>query len=177
MEQYQRFHVELPDMIVGPSSTIDATRLAGTCRLVHVDGGHKYEIVRQDAATARELLRPGGIVAFDDISTPHNPGSALAVWELVLGGPFRPLLLTDAKLYGTWDAGGVDWVARVDEWVAGEPDLGSDLHTLAGWPVRRLFAHGTAPGERGPARQGPGPRGHARPDAPPRCPASPSPIP
>jgi len=64
------------------------------------------------------------------------------VWELVLGGAFRPLLLTDAKLYGTWDAGGVDWAARIDEWVASEPDLGSDLHTLAGWPVRRLFAHG-----------------------------------
>lgn len=140
VEQYQRFHVELPDMIVGPSSTIDATRLVRTCRLVHVDGGHKYEIVRQDAATARELLRPGGIVAFGDISAPHYPGSALAVWELVLGGSFRPLLLTDAKLYGTWDAGGIDWAARLDEWVAAEPDLGSDRHTLAGWPVRRLFA-------------------------------------
>jgi len=147
-EQYRRFHVELPDVIVGPSSTIDATRLAGTCRVVHVDGGHRYDVVRQDAATARTLLRPGGIVAFDDISTPHNPGSALAVWELVLGGAFRPLLLTDAKLYGTWDAGDVDWVGRVDEWVASEPDLGSDLHTLAGWPVRRLFAHDrTAPAE------------------------------
>jgi len=141
-EQYRRFHVELPDLIVGASATIDADRLAGTCRVVHVDGGHRYDVVRHDAATARTLLRPGGIVAFDDISTSHNPGSALAVWELVLGGRFRPLLLTDAKLYGTWDAGGVDWAARIDEWVAREPDVGSDLHTLAGWPVRRLFAHG-----------------------------------
>ena len=141
-EQYHRFHVELPDIIVGASSTIDADRLAGTCRVVHVDGGHSYDVVRRDAATARALLCPGGIVAFDDISTAHNPGSALAVWELVLGGAFRPLLLTDAKLYGTWDAGGIDWAARIDEWVAGEPDLGSDMHTLAGWPVRRLFSHG-----------------------------------
>ena len=58
----------------------------------------------------------------------------------MLGGSFRPLLLTDAKLYGTWDAGGIDWADRLDEWVAAEPDLGSDRHTLAGWPVRRLFA-------------------------------------
>ena len=141
-EQYHRFHVELPDIIVGPSAVIDADGLAGTCRMVHVDGGHSYDVVRHDAATARALLRPGGVVAFDDISTSHNPGSALAVWELVLGGQFRPLLLTDAKLYGTWDAGDIDWAARIDEWVAGEPDLGTDLHTLAGWPVRRLFAHG-----------------------------------
>jgi len=141
-EQYLRFHAEPPDVIVGPSSGIDARRLGGTCRIVHVDGGHKYEIVRQDATTARKLLRPGGIVAFDDIATPHNPGSALAVWELVLGGEFRPFCLTDAKLYGTWDAGGVDWAERVDEWVAREPDVGSDMHTLAGWPVRRLFELG-----------------------------------
>ena len=60
VEQYQRFHVELPDMIVEPSSTIDATRLVRTCRLVHVDGGHKYEIVRQDAATARSSCVPAG---------------------------------------------------------------------------------------------------------------------
>ena len=141
-EQYHRFHVGLPDIIVGPSTTVDAAGLAGTCRIVHVDGGHSYDVVRHDAATARTLLRPGGVVAFDDISTSHNPGSALAVWELVLGGAFRPLLLTDAKLYGTWDAGGIDWAARIDEWVAGEPNLGIDMHTLAGWPVRRVFAHG-----------------------------------
>ncbi len=140
VEQYQRFHDDLPEMIVGLSDTIDAAARAGTCRLVHVDGGHGYDTVRGDASTARTLLAPGGIVAFDDISTAHNPGVALAVWELVLAGEFVPLCLTQQKLYGTWDAGGIDWPAALDAWVLREPDLGSEIHTLAGWPVRRLFS-------------------------------------
>ncbi len=140
VQQYLRFHADLPEIIVGASEAITTERLGGTCRMVHVDGGHKYDVVRRDASTARQLLRPGGIVAFGDISTPHNPGSALAVWELVLSGQFVPLCLTEAKLYGTWDPGGIDWAAGIDEWVARETDVGSEMHTLAGWPVRRLFA-------------------------------------
>jgi hypothetical protein len=140
VEQYERFHERLPEIIVGLSERIDAKARARTCRLVHVDGGHKYEVVRGDAATAKRLLRPGGVVAFDDISTAHNPGVALAVWELVLGGRFVPFCLTQHKLYGTWDAGGVNWLGAVDEWVARQPDVGSERHTLAGVPVRRLYA-------------------------------------
>ncbi len=139
-EQYRRFHDDLPEVIVGLSETIDAGARGGTCRLVHVDGGHSYNVVRGDATTAQTMLRPGGIVAFDDISAAHNPGVALAVWELVLGGRFAPLCLTRDKLYGTWDAGGVDWTAALDAWVEREPEVGSEIVTLAGWPVRRLFA-------------------------------------
>jgi Glycosyl transferase family 2/Methyltransferase domain len=143
LEQYQRFHEQLPDVIVGSSETIDATALAGTCRIVHLDGGFRYEVVRHDVSTARDLLGPGGIVAFDGVFTPHQPGVALAVWELVLSGTFVPLCSTERRLYGTWDeAFAADWSARIDEWVAGEPDLGLELHTLAGWAVRRLFSLG-----------------------------------
>ena len=93
------------------------------------------------SATARTLLGPGGLVAFGNISTPHNPGVALAVWELVLGGEFVPLCLTESKLYGTWDHDAVAWAtAGIDDWVDGRPDLGKDIHTLAGWAVRRIFA-------------------------------------
>jgi hypothetical protein len=146
VEQYTRFHDDVPEIIVGLSETIDAGARRGTCRLVHVDGGHSYGTVRADGASARTLLGPGGVVAFDDISTAHRPGVALAVWELVLGGGLTPFCLTQQKLYGTWDSGdatgtgAVDWPAVVDAWVAREPDLGSEIHTLAGWPVRRLFA-------------------------------------
>ncbi len=139
VQQYLRFHADLPEIIVDVSASIPAAQRAGTCRLVHLDGGHKYDVVRRDAWTARRLLGPGGMVAFGDILTPHNPGSALAAWELVLSGEFVPFCLTDAKLYGTWDQRGIDWAAGIDEWVEREPDLGSEVHTLAGWPVRRLF--------------------------------------
>ncbi len=139
-EQYRRFHEGLPEIMVGLSESIDARPRAGTCRLVHVDGGHRYEVVRGDAATASELLRPGGVVAFGGVATAHTPGAALAVWELVLDrAGFVPLFLTAHKLYGTWAAGGIDWSGAIDAWVSREPDLGSEVHTLAGWPVRRLF--------------------------------------
>jgi Methyltransferase domain/Glycosyl transferase family 2 len=145
LEQYARFHDQLPDVIVGPSEAIDVSDFEGSCRVVHVDGSHKYDIVRQDIETARRMLRPGGIVAFDDFATPHNPGSALAIWELVLSGRFTPLCITTAKLYGTWSQGGIDWTAALDAWVARTPDVGSEVHTLAGWPVRRIYAMGRPP--------------------------------
>jgi Glycosyl transferase family 2/Methyltransferase domain len=139
LEQYERFHELPPDIVVGPSEQLDAGELAGTCRFVHVDGGHRYDIVRQDVATAHTLLGPGGIVAFGDIATPDSPGVALAVWELVLSGSFVPLCITEGKLYGTWDGAALDWVAGIDDWAERAPDLGTDIHTLAGWPVRRIF--------------------------------------
>ncbi len=145
LEEYGRFHEQPPDVIVGASEGLDVRERAGTCRIVHVDGGHAFDIVRRDVDSARTLLGPGGIVAFGDVATPHFPGVALAVWELVLGGAFVPLCITGSKLYGTWDGGAVDWVAGIDEWVAREPDLGHDVHTLAGWPVRRIFAAGRPP--------------------------------
>jgi hypothetical protein len=95
--------------------------------------------------TARTLLGPGGIVAFGGITAKDSPGVALAVWELVLGGVFVPLCITEGKLYGTWDGAALDWVAGIDGWVDREPDLGADVHTLAGWPVRRIFALGRPP--------------------------------
>ena len=137
---YELFHQQLPDVIVGPSERIDAAALAGTCRMVHVDGGHTYDNVRQDAAIARQLLGRGGIVAFDHVWASHTPGVALAVWELVLDGAFVPLCLTADKLYGTWDDGDIDWVWEIGGWVTGERDLGNEMHTLAGRPIRRLFS-------------------------------------
>ncbi len=95
VEQYLRFHADLPEIIVGAWEAIPTERLGGTCPMVHVDGGDKYDVVRQDASTARLLLRPGGIVAFDDISTLHNPGSALAAWELRLFALDRPQVDAD----------------------------------------------------------------------------------
>ena len=141
LEQYERFHQHPPDVIVGLSGEIDAGNRAGTCRIVHIDGGHRYDVVRQDAATGRTLLGPGGLAAFGNIATPGNPGVAVAVWELVLSGEFVPLCITEGTLYGTWDREAAGWaLTGMDDWVEATPDLGEDIHTLAGWPVRRLFA-------------------------------------
>jgi hypothetical protein len=140
VDQYLRFHAQLPTILVSASTGIDAEALADTCRFVHIDGSHTYDIVREDIRTAERILGPGGIVAFDDISTAHNPGSALAVWEEVLSGRFVPLCLTEAKLYGSWDPQAIDWRLDLDEWVARNPDVECEMHTLSGWAVRRVYA-------------------------------------
>jgi hypothetical protein len=140
LQEYERFHQQPPGVIVGPSGNLAAAERAGTCRIVHVDGGHSYDVVRKDIETARTLLGSGGLVAFGGISAPYAPGSALAVWELVLSDGFVPLCITESKLYGTWEGNALDWLAGIDDWVASRPDVGTDIHTLTGSPVRRVFA-------------------------------------
>ena len=163
LEQYQRFHEQLPDVIVGSSETIDATALAGTCRIVHLDGGFRYEVVRHDASTARDLLGPGGIVAFDGVFTPHQPGVALAVWELVLSGTFVPLCSTERRLYGTWDAGVRRRLVGPDRRMGGRgtrPRARAAHAGRMGGPAP-LLARWAAGGHRAPPRAHPGPRGRA----------------
>jgi hypothetical protein len=142
-QQYQRFHKDLPEMLLGTSTEIDREAMANRFRFVHVDGSHEYDIVREDIRSAETMLVGGGIVAFDDISTAHNPGSALAIWEAVLGGRLKPICITDAKLYGTWDEDPKPWTEAVREWAQAQPDLGCEMHLLAGWSVARIFLHGS----------------------------------
>jgi hypothetical protein len=47
-QQYQRFHHNLPELLVGSSTEIDRAALARRFRFVHVDGSHQYDIMRQD---------------------------------------------------------------------------------------------------------------------------------
>ena len=139
IDNFLRFHDELPTLLVGLSTDIDARSMASRFRFIHIDGSHKYDIVRHDIHTSHTILGQGGIVAFDDISTPHNPGSALAVWQEVLGGHFAPLCMTEAKLYGTWDIPNAQsWQVKLDRWAKDTPDVIAEIHTLAGWPVRRF---------------------------------------
>ena len=133
---YRRFHASLPDLIVGPSAQLDRTRLARQFRLVHVDGGHEYEVVREDILTARALVGDGGIVIFDDWSQPHCPGVAMALWECYREINLIPLGFTDTKLYATWDT-----TLRADDldgWVRSQDDLDlSDPFRLGQYAARR----------------------------------------
>ncbi len=141
--------VQPPDVIVGPSGGIDAQERAGTCRIVHVDGGHRYDVVRQDVVTARTLLGPDGLVAFGNIFTPHKPGVALAVRELVLGGEFVPLCITESKLYGTWDHDAVAWVTAGNRGPGGRPAGPGEGHPHPGRVGRAVDLRArTPPGER-----------------------------
>jgi hypothetical protein len=118
---YRRFHDSLPDLIVGPSAQLDRAALARQFRLIHVDGGHEYEIVREDILTARALLTEGGIVIFDDWSQPHCPGVAMAVWESYRETGMIPLGFTNNKLYATWDS--TFTADDLDRWVQDQSEL------------------------------------------------------
>ena len=67
--------------IYSDSRDVDLRHLYGTVGLVFIDGGHSEEVCRHDTAEALRLVRPGGIVAWDDY-TPHWPGVKTVVDEV-----------------------------------------------------------------------------------------------
>jgi predicted O-methyltransferase YrrM len=63
-----------------------------------LDGDHRYEAVRRDFELYTPLVRPGGIVAFHDISpktTPDTEGAAAFWAELKAGNATEELVVTD----------------------------------------------------------------------------------
>lgn len=139
LHQFGRFHADGPDIVTGPSRDVDLASLRGACRLVHIEGGGSHAAARDDVALARSAVRPGGVVAFGALMDPARPGAALAAWELVADTGFVPLMLTDAKLYGSFDAGAIRWTDHIDRWIESTPGLEAEIHTLGGTPVRRLL--------------------------------------
>ena len=57
--------------------------------------------MRQDIATALEVVTDDGVIILDDYRTvPHALGVAAAAWEAVVDGRLVPVIATDQKLYG-----------------------------------------------------------------------------
>lgn len=119
---YLRFHRGLPVVHARPSAELDQLLPAGSCRLVHIDGSHTFDVVRRDIATARRLLGPGGVVVFDDWSSSHVPGVAMAFWQAYADGTLVPLACSRGKFYATWDTGGLS-AADLDDWVAARAEI------------------------------------------------------
>ena len=69
--------------LLGDSTTFDYTPWEGAVDLVLVDAGHEYENARADSQAALRLLRPGGVILWDDYE-PGWPGVVRAVDELQL---------------------------------------------------------------------------------------------
>lgn len=70
------------ELIIGDSRTLDFTPLYGTVGMVIVDGGHSYEVAKSDTAKALRMLRPGGIIVWDDYGADW-PGVKSAVDEMI----------------------------------------------------------------------------------------------
>lgn len=52
--------------ITGDSKTVDISHLYGKAGLVFIDGGHTYDVCKADTKQAFKLVRPGGVIVWDD---------------------------------------------------------------------------------------------------------------
>ena len=67
--------------LFGDSKTFDESPWSGRCDVVFVDGSHAYSYVKNDAAKALRMVRPGGVVLWHDYAH-WNRGVYRALNEL-----------------------------------------------------------------------------------------------
>ena len=135
-ENYLAVHETLPKVVRGLSSTVLDYACSNSHRFVHIDASHLYEHVRGDLAAARKLLQPRGVVVLDDYRSPHTPGVAAATWEAVAAG-LQPIVVTDAKLYGTWSDAD-RWRQELSRWLP-ESGMAYETQEVAGGPLIRAW--------------------------------------
>jgi predicted O-methyltransferase YrrM len=102
-ENYLSVHDELPVIVQGFSSEIVDHVTPGSARFIHIDASHLYPAVKVDCQSAKRLLRPGGVVSFDDFRNASSPGVGAAIWEAVVKDGLIPIATTRKKLYGCYD--------------------------------------------------------------------------
>lgn len=127
----------LPEILQVSSLEILDHVSPATCRFVHVDGSHLYDFVHSDIRAARAMLKPDGVVAFDDWCSWDTPGVAVALMEQLVAGELHAIATTSAKFYGSWNESlATAMRATVADWVADSPDLQVHLEPIRGeqWP-------------------------------------------
>jgi hypothetical protein len=141
---YLALHPTLPEIVEAPSSEIVDHVKPGEARFIHIDASHLYGAVSLDALNARTLLRPGGVVVFDDWRAEHTPGVSAAVWESVFCNGLIPVALTSRKFYGVF----TDPEPYRDAFAAlvrGDNRLWVEEQQIVGQPVLRIGQHETKP--------------------------------
>jgi predicted O-methyltransferase YrrM len=133
---YRSVNEELPVVVRGPSQTIVDHARHGSHRFVHIDASHLYEHVVADIEAARTLLKPDGVVVFDDYRTLHAPGVSAAIWRESTRG-LKPFAVTMNKLYATF--GDPDpWVSLVRQWLEGPSYWRMEVQQVAGRELVRV---------------------------------------
>lgn len=67
--------------LLGDSRVLDFSHLEKSMGLVFIDGGHSYDVVKSDSVNAFKMLRPGGVIVWDDYNVDW-PGAMQAIDEL-----------------------------------------------------------------------------------------------
>lgn len=136
-ENYLSRHPALPYVVEGPSSWVVDHVEPGSVRFCHIDASHLYEHVRTDVQNARTMLRPGGVVVFDDWRTEHTPGVSAAVWESVFVDGLIPVVLTPTKFYGVY-AEPAALARNAEQVVATSGEFWAERQDIAGHSVLRM---------------------------------------
>jgi SAM-dependent methyltransferase len=134
---YLTIHDSLPVVVRGPSATIVDHASHGSHRFVHIDASHLYEHVVEDIAAARKLLKPGGVVVFDDFRAQHTPGVAAAVWRATTED-LKPFAVTMGKLYATFDDT-EPWLDVLVAWLEERSFWRYEIQQVAGDPLLRIY--------------------------------------
>ena len=81
------------EVLIGDSRSFDFSAYAGQCDFVYIDGNHTYPFVKSDTEIALRLLKPGGVILWDDyVFDPAHPdcsGVKQALEELTLPHLYR----------------------------------------------------------------------------------------
>lgn len=80
------------------SLRFDATEYAGQFDLVLVDGGHEFQHGVADTRSALRLVKPGGIILWDDFE-PYWHGLVRGICQEMAGRPLRRLAGTSFGVY------------------------------------------------------------------------------
>jgi len=135
-ENYSRFHTRPATVIERSSTELPDQGLERSFRIVHVDGSHRFDVVRQDISTALDFVVDGGIIVIDDYRTiPHALGVAAAVWEAVTSGRLVPVVATGQKLYGCSPADTEATARTLLHWATEEAPFDSLSQQVAGHDV------------------------------------------
>jgi hypothetical protein len=142
IDRYMSYHRWKPEVVADLSSTLPAALGDRKFRLIHVDGSHTYEVVREDILNSRTFAGPDCIVVMDDWRTVHTPGVSAAVWEAVTREGLIPLVVSDAKFYAMWAPGPIGVGSFLRDWVRENYPDQHQSHWIAGHELVRL---GTPP--------------------------------
>lgn len=70
---HNTFKLKQPFIIKGLSTDPDViTKANKPYDIVYIDGGHEYEVVRQDIHNYSKMVRPGGYLVIDDCANKYN---------------------------------------------------------------------------------------------------------
>tara|TARA_Y100000590_G_scaffold188434_1_gene214754 strand:+ start:4690 stop:5310 length:621 start_codon:yes stop_codon:yes gene_type:complete len=79
--------------IIKGNSNVILKKITDKFDYVFLDGGHKYETVKQDLNNLARVIREGGIVLCDDYNLTYAPGVKKAIDEFVLKYDFNLQIL------------------------------------------------------------------------------------